>query len=142
VLDNTGSMASLNKMTELKKAINARTRKACGEVRNAGIKVHTVRVIEGNAKLLRDCATSATDTHHEVRNAAELGPVFRRIANDIASTRLRSDDEKQGQRGGAERAASCVKLSPIATSAASRLPRSMIRRTPTRPRSFCMNIPR
>jgi Flp pilus assembly protein TadG len=74
-----------NRFTTDSDAIDARTRKACGEVKNAGIKVHTVRVIEGNAKLLRDCATSATDTYHEVRNAAELGP---RIANDIAGIRL------------------------------------------------------
>ena len=77
-----------NRFTSDSDAIDARARKACDQVKRAGVKVHTVRVIEGNAKLLRDCATNPSETYHEVRNASELGPVFRKIANDIAGIRL------------------------------------------------------
>jgi Flp pilus assembly protein TadG len=77
-----------NRFTSDARDIDARTRKACGEVKSAGIRVHTIRVIEGNARLLRDCATSATETYHEVRNASELGPLFRRLANEITGIRL------------------------------------------------------
>jgi Flp pilus assembly protein TadG len=76
-----------NRFTSDPSAIDARTRQVCDTVKNAGVKVHTIRVIEGNAKLLRDCA-SAADTYHEVRNASELGPVFRSIASEITGIRL------------------------------------------------------
>ena len=64
-----------NRFTSNPGDIDARTRKVCGEVKTAGITVHTIRVIEGNASLLRDCA-STPDNYHEVRSASELGPVF------------------------------------------------------------------
>jgi Flp pilus assembly protein TadG len=76
-----------NRFTSNGSDIDARTRLVCGNVRKAGVTVHTIRVIEGNAKLLRDCA-STVDDYHEVRNASELGPVFRKIANDISAIHL------------------------------------------------------
>ena len=76
-----------NRFTSDPNEIDGRTRRACDQAKSAGVTIHTVRVIEGNARLLRNCA-SAADTYHEVRNAGELGPVFRRIANAIAGIRL------------------------------------------------------
>lgn len=76
-----------NRYTSNPSSIDARTRKACDEVKGKSIKLYTIRVIEGNRSLLSACATSA-DTYKEVRNADELGPVFQQIANEIAGIRL------------------------------------------------------
>jgi Flp pilus assembly protein TadG len=89
--DNT-----LNRYTSLRqhidvreREIDARARLACGEARTKGIQVFTVRVIEGNANLLRDCATTP-DMYKEVTNASQLSAVFRDLAKKIAGIRLTS----------------------------------------------------
>lgn len=76
-----------NRFTSRVGDIDARTRLICKTTRDAGVGVHTIRVIEGNANLLRECATKP-DNYHEVRNASELDPVFRQIAGDITKIRL------------------------------------------------------
>ena len=40
--------------------IDARTQKACDNIKAANIKLYTVRVIDGNASLLKGCATKPT----------------------------------------------------------------------------------
>jgi Flp pilus assembly protein TadG len=67
--------------------IDARTRLACKTAKDAAIKVHTIRVIEGNANLLRECA-SEPGNYHEVSRASDLDAVFRQIASDITKLRL------------------------------------------------------
>jgi hypothetical protein len=76
-----------NRTTSNSTAIDARTRLACQSVKDRKIKLYTIRVIEGNARLLRDCA-SAADMYYEVRNANELAPAFRRIVDAITTIRL------------------------------------------------------
>jgi Flp pilus assembly protein TadG len=76
-----------NRFTSNARQIDERTRLACKHVKDSGVRVHTVRVIEGNAGLLRECA-SASGTYHEVRRASELTAVFRKIATDITKIRL------------------------------------------------------
>jgi Flp pilus assembly protein TadG len=69
--------------------IDARTRSACTTIRNRPITVYTIRVIDGNANLLRDCATSPAH-FFDVRNANQLTPVFQNIARQILTVRLTS----------------------------------------------------
>src|SRR5690606_14683884 len=76
-----------NRWTHVSSQIDARTRLACDAVKDRKIKLYTIRVIAGNAELLRECA-SAPDMYYEVRNAGELGPVFQRIAAEITTLRL------------------------------------------------------
>ncbi len=78
-----------NRYTDNASDIDDRTRKACDEAKTRGVAIHAIRVIEGNARLLRGCASSPS-MYHEVRNAGDLGPVFRRIADEIAGIRLSS----------------------------------------------------
>ena len=70
-------------------AIDARSRLACSEARAKSIQVYTVRVIEGNANLLRECATEP-GMYKEIKNASELAPFFRELAKKIAGIRLTS----------------------------------------------------
>ncbi len=69
--------------------MDQRTRAACDAVKAPanGVRVYTIRVINGNAGLLRGCA-STTDMYYEVDNAAALNPVFQKIAGEIAAIRL------------------------------------------------------
>ena len=79
--------------------IDARTTLACKEARNAGIRVITIRLIEGNAALLKECATRETNPkdpfyrggkplYHDVRDPKDLKGAFDEIADTILATRL------------------------------------------------------
>lgn len=76
-----------NRFTSNGSAIDARTRLACTNAKAAGIRVFTVRVINGDADLLRSCASDPS-MYHDVRNASQLSPVFQAIAREISQVRL------------------------------------------------------
>jgi Flp pilus assembly protein TadG len=78
-----------NRFTADAHEIDARTRLACRAVKREGVTVFTIRVVEGNRSLLRECA-STPDRYHEVGNASEIQPVFRRILNEIKGIRIAS----------------------------------------------------
>ena len=67
--------------------IDARTQQACANVKKANIKLYTIRVIDGNAKLLQACA-SQSDMYYNVQNASELNDVFDKIAKQLATLRI------------------------------------------------------
>jgi hypothetical protein len=71
--------------------IDSRSEGACASVKAAGVKLYTVRVIEGNATLLRNCASldeKGQPLYSEVKDASEISGVFQKIVSDILSTRL------------------------------------------------------
>ncbi len=68
-------------------AIDQRTALACTNVKAANIKVYTVRVIDGDATLLRNCA-SKTNMYYNVNQASELNSVFSSIAQNLANLRI------------------------------------------------------
>lgn len=85
--------------TSASKKIDSRTELACANAKAAGIRVITVRLIEGNATLLRNCASVVTDRqdpfyrngeplYNDVQNPADLKVAFQTIANAIVGTRL------------------------------------------------------
>lgn len=76
-----------NRWTTNGNTIDARTAIACTNVKAAGIVVYTVRVINGDANLLRNCATSPTQ-YYDIRTVDELRPVFARLAAEISALRL------------------------------------------------------
>ena len=53
----------------------------------ANIKVYTVRVIEGDVTLLKNCATKPT-MYYDVQQASELNIVFNSIAQGLANLRI------------------------------------------------------
>ncbi|MCU0819840.1 MAG: VWA domain-containing protein [Beijerinckiaceae bacterium] len=67
--------------------IDDRMRLICTNVKNTGITVFTVRVINGDANLLRDCATSPNH-YFNVTNANQLKPVFEQIASAMSKMRI------------------------------------------------------
>ena len=76
-----------NRWTSSSSAIDARTQKACDNVKAANVKLYTVRVINGNAALLKNCATKP-DMYYDVDEASELNGVFSSIAQNLANLRL------------------------------------------------------
>jgi Flp pilus assembly protein TadG len=82
--ENTEAWKNSNntKITEVT-TIDSRTKLACDNAKAAGIRIYTVRVIEGNADLLRDCASNS-GMYYDVQNAADLNGVFTAIANSLA----------------------------------------------------------
>ncbi|ABS61850.1 von Willebrand factor type A [Parvibaculum lavamentivorans DS-1] len=80
--DNTRNRWSNNSNT-----INARTTLICNNIKAAGIKVYSVRVIEGNATLIRNCATEP-GMYYSVTTASELTSVFASIAQSLSNLRI------------------------------------------------------
>jgi Flp pilus assembly protein TadG len=70
--------------------IDARTRLACASIKaNSNVTLYTIRVIAGNAALLRACASSP-DKYYEAADAAGIQPAFQAILNSILSIRITS----------------------------------------------------
>lgn len=80
--DNTENRFTTNGTT-----IDGRTSAACTNAKAAGIQIYTIRVIDGDANLLRNCASSPS-MYYDVQSASQLSPVFKKIASEIASVRL------------------------------------------------------
>lgn len=76
-----------NRWTSSSSAIDARTQKTCDNVKAANVKLYTVRVINGNATLLKNCATKP-DMYYDVDEASELNGVFSSIAQNLANLRI------------------------------------------------------
>jgi hypothetical protein len=76
-----------NRWTGSQGDIDARTTATCNAVKAAGVKVYTVRVINGNATLLRNCATEST-MYYDVQNSSQLLSVFQKIGENLATLRI------------------------------------------------------
>lgn len=80
--DNTRSRHSSTTNT-----LNTRTSSVCTNIKNAGIKIYTIRLIDGNATVLRNCASDPS-MYYDVQNASQLSEVFNAIGGQIASLHL------------------------------------------------------
>jgi hypothetical protein len=73
-------------------AIDDRTREACRNVRAAVHRLYTIRVVNGNQSLLRDCASTDPKTgerlYYDVQDAGRIDGVFQEIVSAILGTRL------------------------------------------------------
>jgi hypothetical protein len=67
--------------------IDLRTQQACAKVKEDGIELWTIRVINGNATLLRGCATDP-NKYKDVQNASQLNQVFDDIAKNLTKLRI------------------------------------------------------
>jgi Flp pilus assembly protein TadG len=86
--DNTEAWDNLNsKKVTTRSAIDARTELVCNNIKAANIRIYAVRVIDGNATLLRNCATNPT-MYYDVQQASELNSVFSAIAQNLANLRI------------------------------------------------------
>jgi Flp pilus assembly protein TadG len=76
-----------NRWSSSESNIDARTSAACANVRAASIQVYTVRVIDGNTTLLRNCATKP-NMYYDVQQASQLNGAFTSIAQTLANLRI------------------------------------------------------
>lgn len=76
-----------NRFSSSQSSIDARTKALCTAIKANNIQIYTIRVIEGNATLLRNCATSA-DMYYSVSTASELTSVFASIAQALSNLRI------------------------------------------------------
>jgi Flp pilus assembly protein TadG len=76
-----------NRWTKTSSSIDARTALACTNAKAANIKIYTVRVIDGDATLLRNCATKPS-MYYNVNQASQLNSVFSSIAQNLANLRI------------------------------------------------------
>jgi Flp pilus assembly protein TadG len=76
-----------NRWTTSASSIDARTQKACDNVKAANIRLYTVRVIDGNASLLQGCATTPS-MYYDVQQADQLNAAFGAIAQNLANLRI------------------------------------------------------
>ena len=83
----TDGLNTENRWTKTASDIDKRTEKLCDEIKSNKIRLYTIRVIEGNESLLRDCATQKS-MYFSVNQASELKDVFDKIAADLTTLRL------------------------------------------------------
>ena len=76
-----------NRWTSSGSSIDARTALACANAKADNIKIYTVRVIDGDANLLRNCATKP-NMYYNVNQASQLNSVFSSIAQNLANLRI------------------------------------------------------
>jgi Flp pilus assembly protein TadG len=76
-----------NRWSSTQSAIDARTQKVCDNAKADNIQVYTVRVIQGNATLLKNCASNP-NMYYEVSQASQLDSVFTSIAQKLANLRI------------------------------------------------------
>ncbi len=84
----TDGQNTQNRWSNSQSSIDKRTEQACDNAVDAGT-TFSIRVIDGNAALLKKCA-STEDNYYEVDSASELKGVFEEIANEITKLRLGS----------------------------------------------------
>lgn len=76
-----------NRWTTSTNSIDARTAATCTAIKAAGIQIYTIRVIDGDANLLRNCATDPS-MYYDVQNASQLTSVFNSIGATLAKLHL------------------------------------------------------
>jgi Flp pilus assembly protein TadG len=67
--------------------IDARMKQACKNVKDAGITLYTIQMIDGNDQLLKDCASSS-DKYFKITSANQTVEVFNKIATNLSRLRV------------------------------------------------------
>jgi Flp pilus assembly protein TadG len=76
-----------NRWTTSSSSIDSRTQLACENAKADGVKLYTVRVINGDAALLKGCASKAS-MYYDVQETNQLNAAFESIAQNLANLRL------------------------------------------------------
>jgi Flp pilus assembly protein TadG len=67
--------------------IDSRMKLACTNAKTAGITVYTIHMIDGNAQLLKDCASSS-DKYFKITSASQTVSVFTQIGTNLSRLRV------------------------------------------------------
>lgn len=76
-----------NRWTSNSSSIDARTAATCTAIKATGIQIYTIRVINGDADLLRNCASDPS-MYYDVQTASQLSSVFNSIGATLAKLHL------------------------------------------------------
>ena len=76
-----------NRWTSDTSKIDERTKLACAAVKGQKIVLYTVRLQDGNASLLSQCASNG-DTYFNVENVNDLVPTFQAIGEQLSDLRI------------------------------------------------------
>jgi len=76
-----------NRWSHSSSQIDARTQAICTNIKAAGITIYTVRVMEGNATLLRNCATEPA-MYYDLNSSNEIVTAFKQIGTNLAKLRI------------------------------------------------------
>ena len=76
-----------NRFTTSQSDIDSRTAAVCTAIKTSGVIVYTIRVMDGNATLLKNCASDA-GKYFSVTNASQLTTVFQSIAQALSNLRV------------------------------------------------------
>jgi Flp pilus assembly protein TadG len=68
--------------------VNGRQAALCNNIKNAGIEIYVVRFRDGDASVMRNCATQDGEHYFEADNATELADAFDAIGSGIGALRL------------------------------------------------------
>jgi Flp pilus assembly protein TadG len=83
----TDGLNTENRWSQSQGAVDARTQKACDNIKAAGVTVYTVLVMAGNATLLQGCASDA-NKYFFVSDANQLITTFDAIGGQLAKLHL------------------------------------------------------
>ena len=83
----TDGLNTQNRWTTKATEIDARTKLVCDNIKKAGIKIYTIRVMEGNQALLQACASNP-GMYYNVTQASQINPVFEEIARGLQQLRI------------------------------------------------------
>jgi Flp pilus assembly protein TadG len=77
-----------NRWTTNQAQIDARTALLCNHIKTTtAITLHTIRLVEGNETLLKNCASDPL-LYHSVTNATDLTPIFDKVAKQLIAMRI------------------------------------------------------
>lgn len=76
-----------NRFTGSQSSIDARTALVCAAIKADNIQLYTIRVMEGNATLIKNCATDPS-MYFSVTSASQLTEVFASIAQALSNLRI------------------------------------------------------
>lgn len=83
----TDGMNTQNRWSSNAAEIDARTKLVCNNIKSAGVKIYTIRVMDGNASLLQNCASDPS-MYFEVSQANDMIAVFAKIASSVSGLRI------------------------------------------------------
>lgn len=83
----TDGLNTQNRWTTDPVQIDSRTKLICDNIKKTGVKLFTIRVMDGNASLLQYCATNV-NMYYNVTQASQISSVFSDIMSKLTVLRL------------------------------------------------------
>ena len=83
----TDGLNTQNRWTTEPTIIDARTQVVCDNIKADGVKIYTIRVVNGNAALLQGCATNPA-MYYDIQQSAQMSAVFAEIVKDFNRLRI------------------------------------------------------